>query len=230
MRLALASLGAIPRRENSTLWSPSSLDAPFECAIWDAFFASPIFHALRFPFSGNPDGNATVSDLLVPRRPSAVVGAVVAIIIDAVKRVFRGWFRPHIGVEVLERFQPASANRYAPSPVSIEVFVIRIRASLFHAPPRRKFKRDSAISRASVLVVDLCRRLSLQTAARFTASLFQDAQRDRALCAAYASAQLAPVFSCRLGWVVVDNHPPMKHRAVVRVWYRHKPYCIDFRE
>lgn len=53
---------------------------------------------------------AFVARLLFPCSPSAIVFAIWAVIVFAVKGMFGRWTWPHVFIKILERLQPALAN------------------------------------------------------------------------------------------------------------------------
>lgn len=122
-------------------------------------------------------------------RPTAIVRAIGAVIVQALKGGVhrRAW--PHIRQEVVKRCQPAVADHNATSAVpgirGIEV----IGAALFHVAPERPLRRDMAFLRHAV-----CRPMTLgdfraPAATTDTAAIAQGHPIDRFLCPAIAQTQ-----------------------------------------
>ena len=81
----------------------------------------------------------SIEMLLFRRGPTAVGGFVVTIIIrEAVKRMLRGWFPPHVFEEVLEAI-PAPAKANAASAIVAIFFITWVAAAFSHAAPRIVF-------------------------------------------------------------------------------------------
>ncbi len=80
-------------------------------------------------------GRSTISGLLDTSRPLAVFFAVVAIIIDAVKRHVRRHCS-HIEKKI-SKVLPPFAHRYSPPSIILERFTLRFCASPYHACPAR---------------------------------------------------------------------------------------------
>jgi hypothetical protein len=104
---------------------------------------------------------AAVSRLLCWRSPSAVIGAIGAIIVDTVKGVTWRWFQPHILKERGEVVTPSLAHNYPSSSVGRVVSVARIVAATFRGSPTTIFWRVVS----TVTALRCSRPLSVQTAA-----------------------------------------------------------------
>lgn len=102
---------------------------------------SPIIQAHRFSVKGNESIRALVSSLLSCSCPTAVCRFVAFRAIDSVNAVRWRWFRPHVGVEVFKRLQPALAYYFSVSAVGCKAFMLWVIASLLHCQPRRVFWR-----------------------------------------------------------------------------------------
>ncbi len=87
--------------------------------------------------------DALVRKLFFARGPSAVLGRVVAIVVDAVKRVLFAGARPHVGIEVLERC-PSITNLNAARSIVFVGSVLRKKTSAAHAIPNLVFGRRPA--------------------------------------------------------------------------------------
>ena len=75
-----------------------------------------------------------IKGLFFARGPSAIIRGIRPVIVNAFKRVFVRRIA-HIRKEVIKRIAPALANvNTAPAPI-LEVFALRVCASLDHVPP-----------------------------------------------------------------------------------------------
>lgn len=75
-----------------------------------------------------------VLKLLFACGPSAIVGAVVSIAVDAVNGIFLAWPLAHVRKEVFKS-SPSVANLNSSTAVKVEVYLARICAALDHAAP-----------------------------------------------------------------------------------------------
>lgn len=94
--------------------------------------AAPVRNGVSLAVQRYLSDSALVVVLLNPRRPLAVAWLVVAVAINALKRVLIGGPFSHIGKESLKRIEPAVAN------VDSTASVVRVGAepaSLAHCPP-----------------------------------------------------------------------------------------------
>ncbi len=77
---------------------------------------------------------AFVVSLLLRGCPAAIIGLVMALVIQALHRVPGGLSWTHVRQEVL-KFHPSFANRYASFPIFGEGSVVRVLAAVLHAAP-----------------------------------------------------------------------------------------------
>lgn len=85
--------------------------------------------------------HARGENLFLSRRPAAVAGLVVSVVVDAIQRVFSGWLRPHVGVEGCEVIPPAFADRDAAATVVGPLRRPRVQAAALHRIPGSVFAR-----------------------------------------------------------------------------------------
>lgn len=130
---------------------------------------APLVHAL---FSGG--------------GPSAVTRFVIAVYVNAVNRMLRGWARPHVLVEVLERLQPPIAHRDATTAIPREVFLRHSGATADHPGPRSILTalRESVRDRSGHQL------LAAQAPTRMCAVQVVDLNHDDA--AAFTAASASP--------------------------------------
>lgn len=85
---------------------------------------------------------ALVVVLLATSRPAAITRLIVAVIVDAIYRVFRGWLGPHVSQKVLVRSLPPLADCYSTTAIIHELAVTRIKAPGLHPSPSLVLARD----------------------------------------------------------------------------------------
>lgn len=110
----------------------------------NADFARPLRDAQRFASEGYEMSRRLIPDLLLARRPSAILRAVVAIIVDAINACARR-AATHVAQEDFERAHPFSANLDAPTAVPCVSVVRRIGTAIFHAVPNRVLARELSV-------------------------------------------------------------------------------------
>lgn len=100
----------------------------------DAVFIGPLRQSLRLFTDGHKDAGSLVSVLLVYGRPTAILRAIWAVIIDAINRCSRGSL-PHVGGKEPEILRPSRANGDASAAVILPRLRFVALASLNHLPP-----------------------------------------------------------------------------------------------
>ncbi len=83
---------------------------------------------------------ATVSGLHMGQYPFAIRRFVVAVVVDAVKRMTRGWAWTHIVIERLERLAPTLADSNSSASIARINVPAGILATLFHGFPGVVFR------------------------------------------------------------------------------------------
>ena len=122
-----------------------ALDGPFavyparEYSSGNIVEVCPFSYSVCLPFVGKLAYAAGVVGLSLLGSPAAIFRPVVPFVVDAVKGVFAGRTRPHIGDEVGERGLPAATHGYPASPVIAVRGVIGVGAPLAHVDPRLVF-------------------------------------------------------------------------------------------
>jgi len=127
--------------------------------------------------------------LLRPRRPAAVTGFVVAVIVDTVKRE-AGRFLAHVSEKVFKAVTPAVAHFDAAPAVVFKLLNFRIIAARFHLRPRAVCGAPAA-GCVAVGEISLAGYIAQQTPARSRISAAQVTGADGNLDTACATA--APV-------------------------------------
>lgn len=95
--------------------------------------------AIAFAVRKADDGFGSVLRLFCARSPSAIGGAVIAVIVNAVKRVKRRWHFAHVLQESLKGFSPFWADGNSAPAVPMIVGGFWIAASIPHARPNPVF-------------------------------------------------------------------------------------------
>lgn len=81
-------------------------------------------------------GWAAIAGLFEFRGPAAVIRLVVAVVVDAVKRVGASWACSHVSIEVGETVPPALANNDAAPAIAGVIGRVGVVATLDHGGPR----------------------------------------------------------------------------------------------
>lgn len=121
---------------------------------------------------------STVVALLLLRRPPAVPGFVVAVVVDAVDRIVRTGFRPHVGQEG-RKPKPPLTDLDPPAAVTVEVPVLRVLTPLPHVGPSAVLRRLAARPRV-MAVSELGTRQRARLPSAFSESASGDDDDDAA--------------------------------------------------
>lgn len=113
---------------------PPPLKSMMKVFMVNPQFHSPRLNVLRSPVKRDHAGVSTVLGLLFFRRPLAITGAVVPIIINALNRVFLGWSFTHVIQKIL-KLLPACAHSNSAPTVALKTNTLRVLATLFHSDP-----------------------------------------------------------------------------------------------
>lgn len=169
-------------------------------SVWvRAKMSCQIFHCSSYAVMDVKGLPTLVDTLLLRCSPSAVRWFVVTIAFDAVNRVLRRRTRTHVGVEVLERFEPTRADGDTSSAVKMELLSARQGASLADIAPHPKLRRrGQAVSDGA-----LTQLLDAQTAARVRA--FQVVRLHQRLIAAVTATAILRVLGIFLRLAVFEN-------------------------
>jgi hypothetical protein len=151
---------------------PMRFESMKNCAARNAGHLRPFGHGHGAAVVSKQAIASLVSLLGFPIDPSAILGAVRSISVDAVKRIFARWARPHIGEEVSERF-PAIADTNATPAVIVKHDALRITTAAAHALPDFIFRSLLHAVRGGVLSRFLAPKAST------TARVFRGEVRSR---------------------------------------------------
>jgi len=106
-----------------------------DCVMRDSYFPRPLGNSSGSPAKGQEVICRRIVRLIRGGAPPAVARLIIAVVIDAVKRVFLARARPHILIERRERFAPPFTDLDTAPPVTGVVFAVSVLTSLVHALP-----------------------------------------------------------------------------------------------
>ncbi len=91
-------------------------------------------------------GVACISELLLARCPTAVLGRIGAVAVNSINGMSLRWFQSHVGQKIREAFAPALTNFDSARPVPSVRDVLLVLASGDHAAPRMIFSSGPPVS------------------------------------------------------------------------------------
>src|ERR1043165_874636 len=100
------------------------------------------------------DGAATVVSLLLGRSPTHVAGLVIAVVVDAVKRVARR-LRPHVREKRQEVAAPLVAHTDSATAVTVKLSIFGVMTPLLRLAPGKMFRGEIPPMTRRVLSGDL---------------------------------------------------------------------------
>lgn len=183
------------RCTKSARQGPALLDPPQQQAGVKVQLARPLPQILRASVERDGAIYARVVRLCDAIRPSTVGRFVMAVVVDAIQRVFRSGTWPHIGVERGERVPPSFAHCNSATAVIMKSGIARITAALFHGRPDVVFRRNAQAMRAFARAI----ACTTKTATAFGSSAQQPIADDDGFVPTYATATegvIATSFSC----------------------------------
>ena len=130
------------RLEYSLFGTPSLIKPALERCWADIGLPSPLSERLGLPSCVNNSVRSAVVCLGHNSSPSAIIRSVVAIIVNSVNRMLRGWPVSHVIVKGLERLSPSSAKTNASFSIIREIMVRLAKASFLNAAPRSVLRRS----------------------------------------------------------------------------------------
>ena len=119
--------------------------------------------------------------------PTAIRGFIVAVIVDAINRVFRAGTWPHVVQKLFKRVQPCLADVNATAAVVGIALNVGIQTAFAHVVIGTIFRARSVASRVSMNITDGGDALAMQTATRARVSRQQLFDDERAFRAAITS-------------------------------------------
>jgi hypothetical protein len=169
-----------------SLYRPAKQYPALDHSVTEAKFRAPLCHGLCLISELNKYVCGFVVHLFEASCPSAIMWAVVAVIVNSVKRVMRGRPGPHISNEPA-KIMPPTANGDSPSAVAMKQTVRVIGAPLQHVRPDHVFAGNAHSVRRS-FASSAGGGGFLQTPARLYVSGLQSIATNRGYFAALAKA------------------------------------------
>jgi hypothetical protein len=159
------------------------------------FSMTKLMTAFRTGMERTPIG-ASITHLFGPCGPAAVSGFIIAVVVDAVKRMLITGSRSHVSEEGAKIVLPSITDGNAPAAVMFKGFVVFVSASRFHLGPRSIFRAIQgaiaiAIAASCVAVTEksLTSQIAFQapTGLRVLSLSVQSLGREHKFCAARAT-------------------------------------------
>lgn len=142
---------------------PAVVKAITKCAPRDPNPACPRRNRKRFATVRDQAIRPSIALLLDPRGPTAILGRVGSVIVDAIKGEFRPRPRPHVGIEVRKAILPPLTDRNAAATIIGKGLMVRVVAPTPHVVPDHPF-----VGSAAPMLVATIRRAKAGTRIRPT--------------------------------------------------------------
>lgn len=177
---------------------PSSFESVAQEVRLNAEFTSPITQDHRATCMSDPPVIGLVVILVSPCAPLAIARLVMAVIVEPLKCVLRGWTPTHVSDKALE-LKPTFTDLYPAPSVSAEVRVIAFKAPSLHRAPHLVLRRGVQAVRAHSAYAERVNALRLRAikfffdaAARLCLAALETSQRSGDGVAANARAGHKP--------------------------------------
>lgn len=136
---------------DSAINIPAGLNPSAKRTRFHAGSPRPFGHRERDAIACDPAALTTVPHLDILQRPADITRFVMAVIVDAIKRVLGGWARADVRDERFERVLPLVTHANAATAVNVEITHVRVSAPLFGVAPRHVFGRVcESVSKAAL--------------------------------------------------------------------------------
>ena len=193
-------------RGQSARGRPSDIQSMADRVSVESDALGPLDERQGFSLEGQSPIAALVACLRVPNGPSAVLGRVRTVIVDAVNRMPPRWARPHIVVEVRERDAPAVTDSYPASAVIWKGCASHVETPLAHSIPCVPFWTDAGFSRHTVRSSTLAYLLSAKAATTGAASVAKRGAIDGPFGATVTSTEPQGLMVAVASWYLTfDN-------------------------
>ncbi len=173
--------------------------------------ARPFRHRLGAPVERNLSVPARIVRLFYMVRPSAVLGRVRTVIVDAVDRVLLRWASPHVFEERREVVAPTVTHPYSAASIIGELVVLRVVAAVFYSLPCRVFFRWISIETVAVGARSLRDLFTAKTATTARLSTSQTTQQHGRY--ATTGTLAAPITGWTGTWHALDSGEPAESMA-----------------
>lgn len=191
-------------RRQRSLGGPPPHEPFADGVCFDPSLFCPASEMPRLPVKGDGVVVPLVRSLYVTRCPSAVLGLIAAIVIDALDGVLGGWARAHVSVEDGEVVLPLLADAHASASVVLVGGVVGVEAPLFDGAPAGVLRGVPASSGKTVAKMALFGHPSSSASARFHLPKLQAGRRSCRELPAVAEAQ---PFTCSARTSLHDQLP-----------------------
>src|SRR6185369_5762592 len=172
---------------------------------WKSKLIFPVGYAHRLALECQHLSHATIANLNGSFCPSAIRRLIVAVVVNAVNRVFRGRTQPHVAQEILKQ-HPSLANGDASSTVVFVSNKFGVGATSTHAHPREMLRAISEPVPSSIVADPF----SLPATARFGLACPEQCAYDVPRIPAFATAQPC-CFTADVWCSSGDNKPSKSH-------------------
>lgn len=116
-------------------WGPSKFQALVQARAWNAPDAGRFANGAGTSKRGDLVGAVGVLHLFMRRRPSAILGRIWSVVVDALDlRAFGTW--THVPQELFEAVNPRLAHTNATSTIAFVALTVRVLTALFHGLPQ----------------------------------------------------------------------------------------------
>lgn len=126
----------ISDRSQQRFFNTPSLQSPRKGIYAYSVIFRPFYETLGFSLKSDKGIVSSISSLFLECSPSDIIGFIVSIVVNSVKRMTPAGGFPNILDELLKRINPLFANNNPPSTMSIETGVIGLVAPIQHTSPR----------------------------------------------------------------------------------------------
>lgn len=171
------------------------IEAILQSPIGDTRTARPFGHRPRFAEIGNQASVASITSLLAPGRPAAIVLGVGAVVIDAIQRMILTRLRSHVGIELTEIMTPFIGHHDSAATIEAIGAGVWITAALDNARPTPILCALPILKRAGRMTVrrhPLAGHVIFIAAARFRIAAHKIVDLHIGFTATRAAAQHAP--------------------------------------
>lgn len=174
---------------------PPALQTVVKRLVRDAVMTRPLRHRSRFAVVLNDAIRPLIVRLHDLGGPAHVARFVVAVVVDAVKRMLLGWPLPNVAQERMEVMPPLLADANASRPVVLEHSLSWLVAARVHLSPNHELGRDVSSGCESVRGTTLFGQFARQASTRLGMAVCQVASADRTANTTRALAQPSAVLA-----------------------------------
>lgn len=191
---------------------PFPFNSPGNCFGMNSVYIGPFRQRFSFSKCFNKPATSSVSGLLFPGRPKAIIGLVVSVIVSTFKAVLGRRAVAHVFKKRFKAVAPSIANLNAPTAVMAENLAIGVQAPLSHAGPNAVDRCASHAVRSGAVSGPGARSitsagLAIATSKRFSAYRFFIA------AIALAKPHGAPLSAAEIVLNALDNDQSPKSLA-----------------